>query len=181
MRRAGMSGWRTQNARVYLPIAISMMLIWLSEGERIFGGLSVRGAAERQTEREQLKSNVFFSLPQPPVDSGSMINSLKTTIKKKGCIRNGEQNAMGIWYLKSGWRRERMNGCDSRNEPFKAFKREVAPAAGLMLFIRGKNERVERMRQGRGLWHRSCTVLTADVWLVSRFRLYSIARGKNNM
>lgn len=38
---------------VSLPIVISMMLIWLSEGERIFGGLSVKGAVERQTERER--------------------------------------------------------------------------------------------------------------------------------
>lgn len=39
----------------YLPIASSMMLIWLSEGDRIFGGLSVRGAVEWQTETNVLK------------------------------------------------------------------------------------------------------------------------------
>lgn len=39
----------------YLPIASSMMLIWLSEGDRIFGGLSVRGAVEWQTETKMLK------------------------------------------------------------------------------------------------------------------------------
>lgn len=39
----------------YLPIASSMMLIWLSEGDRIFGGLSVRGAVEWQTEMKILK------------------------------------------------------------------------------------------------------------------------------
>lgn len=46
-----------------LPIVISMTLIWLSEGERIFGGLSVKGAAERHTQREReehIKSHIFL-------------------------------------------------------------------------------------------------------------------------
>jgi len=62
---------------VVLPIAISMMLIWLSEGKRIFGGLSVRGAVKRQTKRESTLNSPPFS----PVDCRSMIYSLKTTIK----------------------------------------------------------------------------------------------------
>ena len=50
--------------RVFLPIAISMMLIWLSEGNRIFGGLSVRGAVKRKTERkEEQHINFHIFLP----------------------------------------------------------------------------------------------------------------------
>lgn len=47
---------------ILLPIAISMTLIWLSEGKRIFGGLSVRGAVKRQTERkeEHIKFHIFL-------------------------------------------------------------------------------------------------------------------------
>lgn len=63
-----------------LPIVISMTLIWLSEGERIFGGLSVKGAVERHTERER-EEHIKSQHLSPPMDSGSMINSLKTTIK----------------------------------------------------------------------------------------------------
>lgn len=64
---------------VSLPIAISMTLIWLSEGKRIFGGLSVRGAVKRQTERK--RKSTLNSTSFSPMDSGSMIYSLKTTIK----------------------------------------------------------------------------------------------------
>lgn len=44
--------------QAYLPIASSMMLIWLSEGDRILGGLSVRGAVERQ--RQNVNSGSLF-------------------------------------------------------------------------------------------------------------------------
>lgn len=40
--------WGMQH--VSLPSAISMMLIWLSEGNRIFGAWSVTGAVKRQAE-----------------------------------------------------------------------------------------------------------------------------------
>lgn len=50
--------------QVYSPIASSMMLIWLSEGDRIFGGLSVRGAVEWKMETKSLTMDTFSS----PVD-----------------------------------------------------------------------------------------------------------------
>lgn len=51
--------------QVSLPIASSMTLIWFSEGERIFGGLSVRGAVERQTQR-WAHSNLIYLVPLFP-------------------------------------------------------------------------------------------------------------------
>lgn len=79
-----------------------MMLIWLSEGKRIFGGLSVRGAVKRQTERkrERIKFHVF----SPPVDCGSMIYSLKTTIK--AALKMGA-NTFKYMYLNSGQKKKK--------------------------------------------------------------------------
>lgn len=54
----------SEGNQVYSPIASSMMLIWLSEGDMILGGLSVRGAAERQTETKSLTMDTVSS----PVD-----------------------------------------------------------------------------------------------------------------
>lgn len=41
-----------------------MTLTWLSDGKRIFGGLSVRGAAKRQTEGEGEHINFHICLPR---------------------------------------------------------------------------------------------------------------------
>lgn len=56
--QAGNKSPLCEGNQAYLPIASSMMLIWPSEGDRILGGLSVRGAVERQ--RQNVKSGLFF-------------------------------------------------------------------------------------------------------------------------
>lgn len=85
---------------------------WYSSGSPKGKGFLAACLSGELWKGKQKESNLSpTSFSPSPVDSGSMINSLKTTIK--GCIRNGEQNATGIWYLKSGWRSEWMNGCDS--------------------------------------------------------------------
>lgn len=77
-----------------------MTLIWLSEGTRIFGGLSVRGAVKRKTERRTLNSTSLS-----PMDRGIMIYSIKTKIKT--ALKWNKY--MDMQYLKSGQR----NGRDS--------------------------------------------------------------------
>lgn len=70
---------------VSLPIAISMTLIWLSEGERIFGGLSVRGAAEK-TNREEKAEHIKFHIFLP---RGQWEYDLFIKDHNKGCIKMG--------------------------------------------------------------------------------------------
>lgn len=99
---------------VSLPIAISMTLIWLSEGKIIFGGLSVRGAVKRQTERKSTLNSTSFS----PVDSGSMIYSLNTTIKAFKWEQIHRNIMFKEWTEKKG-----MNYYDSKL-PIQSFKQQ---------------------------------------------------------
>ncbi len=62
-----------------------MTLIWLSEGKRIFGGLSVRGAVKRQRE-EKKEKHIKFHIFLP---RGQWEYDLFIKDHNKGCIKKG--------------------------------------------------------------------------------------------
>lgn len=80
--------------QVYLPSTSSMMLIWLSEGDRIFGGLSVRGAVERQKQRRRYEWNGQLFLPLWTVYV-RLIHSLWN----KGGIWENYDNYELLWWI----------------------------------------------------------------------------------
>lgn len=87
----------------YLPIASSMMLIWLSEGDRIFGGLSVRGAVEWQTETKMLKMATFFFSCGLCVYDESIRHKIKAALKMNTAIwKNSDWTEVSdelLWWI----------------------------------------------------------------------------------